>query len=160
MDLSSVTALLQESIFMLVVFGVMLGYTIVRGRQSITNLILGLYLALLISIEFPFYDQVLRAAGQSSESIVQLIVFIIFTVFSTYIFTRILPREYSEGKFEAFGYKILLALAASILVMIFSYHVLPVTEFVTPGPIVNTLFASEQHFFWWLIAPLIVLLFV
>lgn len=161
MDLTSVVALLQESLFMLVVFGLMLAYTIARGRQSITNLILGLYLALLISVEFPYYDQLLGSAGDTqARSIMLLVVFVAFAFFSTYLFTRVLPREYDEGKFEGFGKKLLLALGGTILVMIFSYHVLPVTDFVTPGPILNTLFASEQHFFWWLLAPLVVLFFV
>jgi len=38
-----------------------------------------------------------------------------------------MPREYSEGKFEGFGKKILLSLGATVLVMTFSYHALPLT---------------------------------
>jgi hypothetical protein len=56
--------------------------------------------------------------------------------------------------------KILLACMATILVMIFSFHALPVTEIITPGTPIQSLFAPEQNFFWWLILPLVVLFFI
>lgn len=159
MDVSSIVSLLQESLFMIVVFGGLLAYTISKGRQSITNLILGLYFALLISLEFPYYDNILTATSDAkTQSILILILFAAFATLGTILFTRLLPREYDEGKFEGFGKKLLLALAGTILIMIFSYHVLPITDFITPGSPINYLFGSEQHFFWWLISPLILLM--
>lgn len=160
MDTESLISLLKESAFMLSAFGVFLVIALYRGRQTVTNVILGLYLALLISIEFPFYDTIIQSSGAGAESVIKLIVFSIFAFLATWLFARILPREYSEGAFEGFGSKILLACAGTILVMIFSYHALPVTEFITPGSPINYLFGSEQSFFWWLMAPIAILFFV
>lgn len=123
----------------------------------VTNIILGLYLGLLISIEFPYYDKLLTGDSAQTESFVRLGIFAVFTFISTLMFARILPREYSEGAFEGFGKKLLLAAAGTILVMIYSYHVLPVTDFITPGSPINYLFGSEQNFFWWLMAPIVIL---
>jgi hypothetical protein len=86
-----------------------------------------------------------------------LIVFGIFTIGATILFARLMPREYSEKKFEGFWKKILLALGASVLVMAFSYHALPVTDLITPGTPVQYLFGSEGSFFYWLLLPIIIL---
>jgi high-affinity Fe2+/Pb2+ permease len=158
MDTTSIVSFLQESLFMVLVFIGFLAFAISAGRQSITNVILGLYFALLISIEFPYYDLILGAASSKKmESIVMLIVFAVFALGATILFARLMPREYSEGKFEGFWKKILLACAATILVMAFSYHALPVTEIITPGSPIQYLFGSESSFFWWLLAPLTIL---
>jgi high-affinity Fe2+/Pb2+ permease len=161
MDTTSIISFLQESLFMVLVFVGFLAFAISAGRQSITNVILGLYFALLISIEFPYYDMILgTTSSKKMESIVMLIVFAIFTLGATILFARLMPREYSEGKFEGFWKKILLACAATVLVMAFSYHALPVTEIITPGSPIQYLFGSKSSFFWWLLAPLGILFVV
>ena len=160
MDTIALVSMVQESLFMILVFVGFLVYAILAGRQTITNVILGLYFALLISIEFPYYEVLLGSAINSkTESILMLVVFSLFTFGSTVLFARLMPREYDEGKFEDFWTKVLLAIAATVLVMTFSYHSLPVTDFITPGSPINYLFGSEQSFFYWLLTPLIILFF-
>lgn len=158
MDTSALLSILQESLYMIVVFVGFLIYTISTGRQSITNLILGLYFALLLSIEFPFYSIILGSTSNAkTESILMLFVFALFTLGATVLFARLMPKEYSEKRFEDFWKKILLAAAATVLVMTFSYHALPVTDLITPGSPIQYLFGSEGSFFYWLMAPIIIL---
>jgi len=158
MDTATLATVVQEYLFLILVFSCFLMYTIAVGRQSITNIILGLYFALLISIEFPFYEVILGStSNKNTESILMLIVFGIFTIGATILFARLMPREYQEKKFEGFWKKILLALGATVLVMSFSYHALPVTELITPGTPIQYLFSSEGSFFWWLLAPIVIL---
>lgn len=160
MDTAIILSFLHESLFMIVVFGIFMFLALRKGRQTVTNVILGLYLALLISIQFPYYDAILGSASTAkSESVLMLIVFAIFTFIATLLFSRILPREYDEGSFEGFWKKVLLTTAGTVLVMAYSYHALPVTELITPGSPINYLFASSQSFFYWLIAPIIILYF-
>ena len=161
MDTAIILSFLQESLFMIVVFGCFLFYTIAKGRQSITNLILGLYFGLLISIEFPYYNLLLGGTNNAqTEAGVMIVIFVVFAFISTLLFSGILPREYDEKKFEGFGSKLLLATAGTVLVMAFSFHALPVTDFITPGSPINFLFGSEQSFFWWMIAPIVILFVV
>lgn len=161
MEISGVISVLHESLFMVIVFVGFFVYAISSGRQSLINVIVGLYFALLISIEFPYYNLILGGAGsKKAESLVILIVFLVFTFGATILFSRLMPREYAEGKFEAFGKKVLLACGATVLVMAFSYHALPVTEVITPGSPIQSLFGSESSFFYWLLAPLLLLFFV
>lgn len=157
MELSFFTSLLSESLYLILVFCFFFFYATVRGRQALINLTIGLYLALLISLEFPYYDLLVGGVGAEGESIIKLVVFTLFALLATLFFARIMPDEFQEKKLESLGKKILLALGSTVLVMIFSYHVLPVTEFITPGSPISALFGHAEYFFWWLLLPLVIL---
>lgn len=158
MDTSYILGLLQELFYILAVFGFFLGWAIVRGRQSLINIMFGLYFALLISIEFPYYDTFLpNGASTHTLAVGKLVIFAIFTLIATILVARVMPDEFREKKFESFHKKILLAAGVTVLIMIYSFHVLPVTEFLTPGTPIQSLFAPDQFFFWWLLLPLIFL---
>jgi hypothetical protein len=161
MDTASLLGFLKESLFLIVLFFGFLGAAIGFGRQTITNIILGLYLAFLISLQFPYYPFLLsKIEGETAQSLVILVIFLIFAAVSTWLFIHIMPREFDEGAFEDFWKKLLLAGAATVLVAAFSYHALPVTELVSPGSPVQYLFGSEKSFFWWLLAPIVILFIV
>ena len=158
MDTDIILSTVKELAYLLGVFGFFLLYATVRGRQAVINLVIGLYFALLISLEFPYYDTLLAHAGDAhSIAIGKVVIFAIFTILATLLIKRIMPSEYKENKFESFHKKLLLAIGGTILIMIYSFHVLPVTEFLTPGTPIQSLFAPNEYFFWWLIAPLVFL---
>jgi len=160
MDTASTLLFLQEFAYLLGVFGFFLVYSIARGRQAVINLITGLYFALLISVEFPYYDIFLQnAGGGQTEAMGKVIIFFVFTVVSTILMARLMPNPYKEGKFESLFKKVLLAVGGTVLIMVYSFQVLPVTEFVTPGSPIQAAFAPTEYFFWWLLAPLVVLYF-
>ena len=158
MDFTDLLHYAYECLYFIVVFGVFTVAAIAMGRQAIINIIVGLYLALLISMNFPYYDTVQSFVGGARMlSVVKLGIFFAFTVLAVWLFYRIMPPQFRETKFESFGKKILLAFAATVLVMIFSFNVLPVTEFLSPGTPIQSLFAPEGYFFWWLMLPLVFL---
>lgn len=155
MEIDYFVILLKESLYVILIFAAFLSLAIFKGRQTVTNLILGLYFALLLSLQFPYYDELLSDISNSrDQAIFSIIIFIGFTALATWLFTRILPREYSEKKFEGFGRKFALALGGTILVMIYSYHALPVTDLISPGGPMTSLFGSAEYFFWWLLVPI------
>jgi hypothetical protein len=159
MDGSTILGFLQESIFVILVFGGFLFYAIIRGRHSLINLIMGLYFALLISLEFPYYDAILGGASAESEATLRIVVFGIFTIISTVVLSRLLHQGDFDRGFAGFHRKFIYALAATVLVLTYSFHALPVTEIIDPGPI-QGLFASESSFFVWLFVPIIILFFL
>ena len=161
MDWGYILNFIYEIAYFLGVFSFFFVFAVFKGRQAIMNVIVGLYLALLISIEFPNYDQIFSGL-ESSQSLAaaKLAFFAFITLFTTTLCYRIMPDEFREQKFESFGKKILLALGASILVMTFSFQVLPVTEFLVPGTPLQSLFGPEVFFFWWLLVPLVILYIV
>lgn len=158
MDTAYILSFLQELTYLLIVFGVCLTYAIFRGRQALINLITGLYFALLISLVFPYYSFFIPATTSAHSSAVgKMVLFAIFTMIATILITRIMPEEYHEKKFESFGKKMMLAIAGTILIMVYSFHVLPITELLTPSTPLSLLFANKEFFFWWLLAPMIFL---
>lgn len=158
MDSTTIIHFLSESAYMLVVFFVFFGISVFRGRQALINIICGLYLALLIIIQFPYYETIFGEIAKGGVvAALKLLLFAVTAFLCTLLFKRIMPDEYREGKFESFGKKNALALAATVLVMAFSFNVLPVTDFLTPGTPIQSLFAPQSFFFWWLIAPFVIL---
>jgi hypothetical protein len=159
MDTAGLILLFKESLFMVVVFGIALFYAMVKGRYALINAIFALYLALLISLKFPYYKDIVGAGGESS-AIAKILIFVAFVVVGILLLRKHIPGDDYEPAFQGFGKKILLAVMATILVMIFSFHALPVTEIITPGSPIQSLFAPQENFFWWLILPVIALFFV
>lgn len=161
MDWTTIFDYIYEFAYFLGVFGLFLVFAIFKGRQATMNIIVGLYLALLISIEFPNYEQIFSGL-ESSESLAaaKLAFFAFISLFTTALCWRIMPDEFREERFESMGKKFLLALGATILVMTFSFQVLPVTEFLTPGTPLQSLFGPDIYFFWWLLVPLVILYIV
>lgn len=161
MDTATILSFLNEMIFMIVTFAFFAFFAFYKGRQTVTNIIFGLYLGLLISIEFPYSTMIITpGTGATIASILKLVIFAVFSLIATMLFARVLPREYDEPMFGGFWKKILLALAGTVLVMAYSYHALPVTVLITPGSPIHYLFGSTASFFWWLIAPLVILFVV
>lgn len=157
MDWGTVFDYTYEFAYFLGVFGLFLVFAIFKGRQAIMNIIVGLYLALLISIEFPNYEQIFSGLESQSLAGAKLAFFAFISLFTTALCWRIMPDEFREERFESLGKKLLLTLGATVLVMIFSFQVLPVTEFLTPGTPLQSLFSPEMYFFWWLLLPLVIL---
>lgn len=159
METAGIMTLLKESIFMIAVFSVFLFYAMGKGRYALINVIFSLYLALLISIKFPYYNEFAGGAGESS-AVAKILIFLAFVITGILLFRRHVPGDDYEPAFHGLWKKIILSGMATVLIMIFSFHALPVTEIITPGTPIQSLFASPENFFWWLILPIVVLFFV
>jgi steroid 5-alpha reductase family enzyme len=160
MDTGALATLIHELLYLLIVFGVFFSIALMKGRYAIVNIIFALYLALLVSLKFPYFDLFLNAGSPKSNAVVMVVIFSVFTILGIMLFRRHIPGDDYEFTFEHFFMKVLLAAMATILVMAYSYQALPVTELITPGSPLERLFAPEENFFWWLALPLIVLFFV
>jgi hypothetical protein len=160
MDTTALASVFHESLYLILVFSVFMAIAIMKGRYAIINIIFALYLALLVSLKFPYFGFFLNAGSPSSNAVVMIIIFSIFTVFGIMLFRRHIPGDDYESAFQHFWTKVLLASMATILVMAYSYQALPVTELFTPGSPIQSLFGPSDNFFWWLVLPLITLFFV
>lgn len=162
MNIQMLLSYAKEFLVLILVFGALLAYAIVRGRRALVALILGLYLALLISLKFPYYETLYNLTGRTGNtvSILTIVIFAIFTGIGALLFERLLWRDYEESAFESISKKVILAVLGAILVMAYSYHVLPITNIFDPGSAISTLFGPPQYFFWLMIIPLLGLFFV
>jgi hypothetical protein len=161
MDLGYALTFLYDFAYFIAVFIVFFLFSILKGRQAIMNVIIGLYFTLLITLEFPNYDFILSGlASPQSIAAGQLGFFALVTLLTTALCFRIMPDEFKENRFESLGRKLLLTFGATSLVMIFSFNVLPVTEFLVPGTPIQSVFGPEVYYFWWLLVPLVILYIV
>jgi uncharacterized membrane protein len=160
MDFSFLLGVLSELSFLLVTFGFFLTFAVFQGRQATINLTIGLYLGLFLFLVFPYKETLFGSlTDDTSSALAQLLLFTVFSVLTTVLAYRTMPDEFRETKLESFNYKLLLALGATMLVMTFSFHLLPVTDLLTPGSPVQALFSPAEYHFWWLVAPLGILFF-
>ena len=159
MDWQLLLTVLHESIFVLVVFGSFLILGLWKGRYTLVTIIFSLYLAVLLINEFPYLDKII-ALSPFESAVTQTVFFIILTLVSFFLFRRHIPGDDHEKTFENFPVKALLAIAATIVIMAFTYNVLPLAEFFDSNTPLEKLFANENYFFWWLLLPLIVLFFI
>ncbi len=160
MDTSWFVSFLKEFLFFLIVLGSFIGYGMFRGTQSLINVILGLYLGLLIATQFPYFDTLVTSSDNpKSGSLLMILVFAFFSTVATYFYSRIMPDGEDDSIFSDIKRKFMYASSATILVMIYSFNVLPVTDFITPGSPIYSLFAPAEYFFWWLLVPGITIYF-
>lgn len=161
MILGNLIEFTYEFAYFLGVFILFATLAILKGRQIIMNIIVGMYLALLIAIHFPNYDLLFGSIESvKTMAIAKLLFFIFITLFTTALANRIMHTRFREKRFDSLGKKLFLALGATILIMIFSFHALPVAEFLNPGTPLQSLFGPDLYFFWWLLVPLVILYIV
>lgn len=154
-------SILNVWLFVLVSFALCLGIAIFRGRQMLINLMIGSYLALLLYANFPYREWVTKQAyGEKAENILLIAVFIVFTLLSTWLFSRLMPTPFLEGPFESFFKKVLLAVGATLIILNLSIHYLPVTNFIDISAPLPPILLEDKFAFLWLMAPLILLFLV
>lgn len=158
MEIDVLLSFLRGWAFVLITFGLALGFAMFKGRQNLINLLAGLYLGLLLYLVFPFQDQVTDSLGDGEAEAGALIaIFVIFSGLGTWLFARLMPREYFESAFETIGKKLLLSAAATVLVLTLSYHYLPVSDLIDLGSPLPSVLLADNLAFLWLLLPLGVL---
>lgn len=160
MDFSAILVLTQETLFIISVFCIFLLIGLVKGRFTLINIILALYIAFAVSLRFPFYDFFVQNQSKTTAAMATIAIFVCFTVVGVLLLRRHIPGNDYEKTFENFRKKVILALLATILVVVFSYHELPMIELISQSSPIQSLFVSDEYFFWWLIIPIVVLFFV
>lgn len=160
MDLAYILSLIHSGAYVLSFLVFFLILALWRGRYVLINLILSFNLALLLTLQFPYFDKFFQGGTQTTIALVKITIFLVFTTLGFFVFRRHIPGNDYEKMFEGFWQKILLSVMATALVMIISYQVLPLSDLIQlPNPLQN-LFTNQANFFWWLLIPLLVLFFV
>lgn len=161
MELDLILSVLHGWFFLIIVFMCGLGVAIAKGRQTLVNLMMGMYLALFLYTNFPYLDFLTsKVAGATAEAAVSLLVFIAFSVLGLLLFSRLMPREYLESAFESIGTKVILSLLFSVLVLTLATHFLPVPALISTGTPLPEFLLQEKLSFLWLVLPLVALFFL
>jgi len=98
------------------------------GKESILSLIFSLYVGLLVFLHFPYMEQFLFFKESATQLLLsKALIFLVFVVISYVILNRVVYSDYSPGVPGRWFEAGLLSGAAILLLLAFSYQILPVT---------------------------------
>lgn len=136
---------------------VMIGFSYRSGRGGIISLLVAFYAGYAVFLVFPYTDDIV---GAGSSPLIKAAISVVLFGIATFIPFHFIQRLVGNGfGVLSFVPRFALSFLAATFLMALAYHVFHVTNIYTfPDPI-NSLFAPDQYFFWWFIAPLLGLLF-
>lgn len=142
----------QDFLPFIILAGLVAGFAFFLGRNRLMPLIAAMYTAIPLYLFFPFQTALLQD-HYIAIALYLLFVFLSFVAFSGLsFFMASAPRSFLRVG------------AMSILVagtlLAIGIHILPLEQIYTFNSATKALFASNQSFFWWLLAPLVGLFFL
>ena len=145
-------------LILLILFGLMLGFSYKGGRGGIISLLLAFYAGYAIYSLFPFTNTVINAGG---TPLLKAIISIVLYGIATYLPFHFIQRL-TKGGFGIISFvpRFVLSLLAATFLLAVGYHVFHVSNIYTFPEPMNTLFGPDQYFFWWFIAPMLGLIFL
>lgn len=156
--ISSIWLLVGNFLVLLVLTVIMIGFSYKAGRGGIISLIIAFYAGYALYIVFPFTDDIVNAGG---STVVKAVISIGLYIGMTFIPYHFIQRLTSGGfGVLSFVPRFVLSFLAAAFLLTLAYHVFQISNIYTfPNPI-DSLFAPDEYFFWWFIAPLVGLLFL
>ncbi|MFC1731742.1 hypothetical protein ACFL6I_15600 [candidate division KSB1 bacterium] len=150
-------AMTTDIIIIFVVFVILFFFSVIYGKSNSTSLLISLYIGILTFLSFPYLeDATLLKSSEVQVTLSHIAVFLIgvFIIYS--VVHRVIYTEYSDRKPVKYIQAGLLSAASSALLLAFAYHTIPLATLYDFGDSIDNLFSS-QYFFWWLVAPVVVL---
>lgn len=140
-----------------IIVGVALFFTIFAlqyGKGKIISFILSLYVALLVFTNFPYIEALTFFKNSELQiTLSHLGIFLVLVFLIHHIINFVAYSEYPAWKGGKMFQVIILAFSATLLLLAFLYHILPISVLYDFSASID-LYFSSQFFFWWLIAPL------
>lgn len=124
------------------------------GKNASISLIVGTFIALVLYTNFPYADRLQFFSGPRGAFYSFAAIFFASLAIGYMVMSRFLPPDFSArtpGRILDAG---LLAAATTGLLVVLSYHVLPIDPLYRFAPSVDAFFAAPELLFWWLIASL------
>ncbi len=155
MDLVTVLKFTYDFAFFLTLFAVALAWCLFIGRQSLINVLVGSFIALLLFIQFPFQDRLLQIADSTLiKALLTVGLYVLLVIICTYIIRKVMPLEFYEGKFENISKKILLASGVTILYSLICFAILPIQDIITIETPLQTFLSTSSYYYYLLVLPL------
>lgn len=154
---SSVWVWIGNFLILFVLTLIMIGFSYRAGRGGIISLLVAFYAGYAIYSVFPYTDDIISAGGSTlAKAVISIILYAVATFLPFHFIQRLVGNGFGVLSFVP---RFALSFLSAAFLLALAYHVFHVSNIYTfPDPI-NTLFAPNEYFFWWFIAPLIGLLF-
>jgi hypothetical protein len=154
---ASAWVLIGNFLILFIVTLVMIGFSYKAGRGGIISLLVAFYAGYAVYMVFPYSQSIIDAGGTTFiKAMISIVLYAIATFLPFHFIQRLVGSGFGVLSFVP---RFALSFLAATFLMALAYHVFHVSNIYTfPDPI-NSLFAPDEYFFWWFIAPLLGLLF-
>ena len=148
-----------DFIIIAVTFAVLFLLSMRSGKGTTITLIFSFYVGLLTYLHFPYIERFLFFTETETQLFLSnAIVFLAFVIISYVTLSRVVYADFSEKTPTRLLEAGLLSAAATLLLLSFSYQILPVTTLYNFGAPVDSLFEPSNLFFLWLMIPLVIVI--
>jgi hypothetical protein len=151
-------ALVGNFLALLVLTVVMILFSYRAGRGGIISLVIALYAGYGIFLVFPYTSFVI---GLGSSTLIKAVLSIVLYIAAT-IVPFIFAQRLTHGGIGVLSFvpRFALSFLTAAFILAIAYHVFDLNHLYSfPKPL-DQLFAPNQYFFWWFIAPLAGLFFL
>jgi len=157
MNFYQVSALLAHPTWdILVILGfIIIGffYGISAGRAKLIAILFSLYVSGFIFENFYYIGDLVQGRNIFEEFLFRGFIFATIVTVLTILFLKVLAEDI--GSHKKYWWKaLLLSFTSTGLLFSYIFHLFPAKEIFTFSPLVQSLFASNSAFFWWLVLPL------
>lgn len=153
---ASVWLVAGNFLILLILTLIMIGFSYRAGRGGIISLLVAFYVGYALYMVFPYTKDIIGAGSSvPTKAIISIVIYAIGTFIPFHFIQRLVGNGFGTLSFLP---RFALSLLSAAFLLALAYHVFHVSNIYTfPGPI-NSLFAPNEFFFWWFIAPLVGLL--
>lgn len=149
---------ISADVFVLLAFVLLLiALGLAKGKDMLIVFILAVYPSALFTAHFPFYEKVQHISLLSTPSIPELVVFVATLLVGMRILSSYIDTGYQQHTFWRYVELITLSLAGVVLTVSVLYNIIEFQYLYNLSPVIDTVFASGTYFFFWLIAPFIII---
>jgi hypothetical protein len=136
----------------------MIGFSYKSGKGGIVSLLLAFYIGYALYLIFPYTETAIGFGGTTIvKAVISVIIYIIACIPPFIFIQRIIGGGYGVLSFVP---RFVLSFLAAAFLIAIAYHVFNVNHLYSfPKPL-DMLFAPNQYFFWWFLAPLVGMYFL
>jgi hypothetical protein len=134
-------------------------YGISVDRRNIVVLFVSFYLSAFLFIVFPFFGSLVGDGTVVEMFLYKAFLFAVFILLVNALLVKAISSKEEEER--ASLWKVILSsILASGLLLSFLFHILKADEVIEFSKASQSLFSSNESFFWWLVAPLALFFFL
>ncbi|HRH55621.1 MAG TPA: hypothetical protein PK609_02025 [Candidatus Paceibacterota bacterium] len=149
---ADIIAFIGNFLVLLIIAGILFFFALRTGRSMLISFILSLYIGFALFSIFPYKEMFLIGDSPLVRAVSGIVLFGVFTAFP-YVLLR---RASTSGSMRIHPVTLaVLAFVAGGFVLALGYHVLNIAAVIPLTPSLDLLFAPDQYFFWWFVAPLV-----
>lgn len=131
-------------------------YGISAGKTRIVSFLFSLYVAGFLFENFYYLDRIIKGGTLIEIFLSRVFLFSLIALALNALFSRFIESHCEESE-KNWWHVLLLSFLSTGLLFSYLFHLFPVREIFTFSPIVQSFFASDAAFFWWLTLPLVAL---